>query len=128
MHRVSFNIEIDTGSASVYSKTEAAALNTRLYIMADLITARAGRAPDDESDAIASDTSFVVARLMPDVARVTAREYTVDIRVKSPIASAPTVLEIYTLKLTPRALKSREVSVKIVPFKRNFLSLFILSP
>ena len=37
----------------------------------------------------ASDTRRVVARLIPDVARVSAKPYTLEISVKSPIATVP---------------------------------------
>ena len=126
MHLGSFNRAMDMGSDSMYSKKEAVRLKIKLYVMAPRITERTDLL--FESLAIASDTSFVVARLMPDVASVIAKEYTVEISVKSPIASAPIVLEIYTLKLTPIVLKSSDERVRIVPFTRNFLSLLILSP
>ena len=48
----------------------------------------------------ASDTSFVVAKLIPEVARVKANPYTLEIKVKSPIATAPILLLIYILNAT----------------------------
>ena len=126
MHLGSFNREMDMGSDSMYSKKEAVRLKIKLYIMAPRITERTDLL--FESLAIASDTSFVVARLMPDVASVIAKEYTVEISVKSPIASAPIVLEIYTLKLTETARITKDTTVINNPFRINRFTLFMPSP
>lgn len=73
----------------------------RLYATHFLITARTDavfpflmRIPAEEISPRASDTNRVAARLTPEVASVMAKPYTVEMRVKSPIASAPTVFEI----------------------------------
>ena len=83
------------------------------------------RIPAEDISPRDSDTRRVAARLIPEVAKVMANPYTVDMSVKSPIASAPTVLDIYTLKDTPAPLISRETAVRRSPLKMNFLNLFI---
>ena len=77
IQRASFNIDIEIGSDKRYKSREAAPLKIMLYIIAARITPRTDFllfASLLECDASASETSLVVARLIPDVASVIANE------------------------------------------------------
>ena len=76
----------------------------------------------------ASAICLVAARFMPDVASVTLKPYTVEIRVNTPIATAPILFERYTLKLTETERIIIETAVTRKPFKKNFFSLSISIP
>ena len=71
-------------------------------------------------------TSLIVARFMPEVAKVTEKPYIPESREYSPIASAPALFETYTLKLTPTVLIRIETAQRIIAFKKNFLMFFIV--
>ena len=48
-----------------------------------------------------------------------------EIKVNKPMATAPILLEIYTLKLTETVRMTKETTVIKSPFKINLLNLFI---
>ena len=56
---------------------------------------------------------------IPEVATVIAKVYIDIIKLKVPIASAPTLLEIYILKTNPTPRIRRVVTVKIKPLIKN---------
>ena len=73
--------------------------------------------------ASASDTSFVVPRLIPDIAIVIEKPYILPRREKSPIASLPALLETYMLKSTLTPRRANAVAVRESAFRKNLLVL-----
>ena len=65
---------------------------------------------------------------MPEVARVTANIYTLEMREKSPIPSAPILLETYALKITDMLLIKMVVPPRISAFMTKRFNLFIGYP
>ena len=70
-----------------------------------------------------SDIIFIVARLTPELAKVTAKAYTDITKVKAPTASVPILFETYILKDIEIVLISNAVIDTIIPFIMNFLIL-----
>ena len=66
----------------------------------------------------------VVARFIPDVAKVIPKPYMVETREKSPIATAPILFDMYTLKATATERIITAIIAIKEPFIINLLNLF----
>lgn len=76
-----------------------------------------------ESFACFSEIIFIVERLTPELAKVTAKAYTDITKLKAPTASVPILFETYILKDIEIALINNAVIDTIIPFIMNFLIL-----
>ena len=75
-----------------------------------------------------SETIEVHAKFNPEVAKVIANIYTDIIRLKTPNASEPILLEIYKLNTMPMPLVMKEVQVKSIPLIKKTFVFFKISP
>jgi len=81
--------------------------------------------PEWELFASSSATRRVAARLIPEVASITAKENTDIINSMSPMPEKPILPEIYTVKLTLIVLRNNEVTDSINELTRKSFILFI---
>ena len=63
-----------------------------------------------------SATTFVVARFIPELAKVIPNKYIEEIKLKIPIVSAPILLAIYISKIEVMILITRELQIIIKLF------------
>ena len=67
----------------------------------------------------------VTARFIPEVASVIPKPYTPLISEYTPIASAPTLFEMYTLKYIPTVRIASDTPIRINALYKNVCSFFI---
>ena len=81
--------------------------------------------PPKLSKASSSDITRVTARLIPEVARVIPKRYTVITNWYTPTISEPIFLEMYAVKYISIALKIRDVIIRKDVLKIKNLKRFI---
>lgn len=81
--------------------------------------------PPRLSNASSSDTTRVTAKLIPDVASVIPKRYTVITNWYTPTISEPIFLEIYAVKYMSIALKINDVIIRKEVLKMKNLKRFI---